>query len=862
MSLAPGTKLGSYEILSPIGSGGMGEVYRALDAALRREVAVKILHAHTLQDSDRLHRFRQEAQSAASLNHPNILAIHFVSEHDGVPFIVSELLDGENLRERLRRERVPLRKCLDIASHIIDGLAAAHEKGIVHRDLKPENVFLTKDGQVKILDFGLAKLVASRNATSDTNAATMTQVSSPGVVLGTVGYMSPEQVRGQPLDARSDIFSFGVMFYEMLSGKNAFLRATGAETMSALLNDDPPDLTQSSGISSILDRIVRRCLEKDPRDRFQSVRDLGFALEAVMGSGVSSTIPTAVVQPVQSKKLAVLGLATGVLLTAFGAYLLGRTRRTNTTQPEFQQLTFRRGTIRNARFAPDGQTIIYAASMDGGPTRLYVMRSDSPESQALEGTDISLFGVSPNGELAVTLGCMALGNARCGGILGRMPLSGGAPREVVPDVIAADWTPDKKELAIVRRSGGRYLLEFPMGKLIYATTGTISALRVSFDGKYVAITDHPAHGNDSGYLVILDAQGKRIASAGPWNSLQGLAWSSAGSEVWFGASAGNEGWADQIRALDLSGRQRMILRLPGITRVHDISREGRVLITKEEWRALMPFKGPKDSKERDLSWLDLSQLCDLSADSQSVIFTEVGQASGQDYFIYQRKTDGSPAVKLGDGLTCAISPDGKWVLSVSADVPSRLVLLPTGTGESRTLPSPGLTQIAGPSWIRNGKTVVYEATDGQAWRVYMQDLNGVKPRAITAELSMASIDESQFVSPDGEYVFGRDLEGKCHRYPIDGSPPIEIPGVQMEELFAGWAGDSRSIFLLRTDIYPAKLCKVDVSTGARKVIKEIMPEDHVGLDSIFAVRVSQDEKGIAYSYQRSLSELYLVNGLK
>jgi tRNA A-37 threonylcarbamoyl transferase component Bud32 len=856
--------VGPFEIGALLGAGGMGEVYRALDTALGREVAVKILHADTLHDPDRLHRFRKEAQSAASLNHPNILAIYFVSEHDGVPFIVSELLEGENLRERLRREHLPLRKCVDIASHIIDGLAAAHEKGIVHRDLKPENVFLTKDGQVKILDFGLAKLVAYGNATSDTNALTMTQVSSPGVVLGTVGYMSPEQVRGQPLDARSDIFSFGVMFYEMLSGKNVFLRATGAETMSALLNYDPPDLTQSSGVSSRLDRIARRCLEKDPRDRFQSVRDLGFALDAVMGSGVSSAISTTAVRPVRGKKLTVLGISAGILLTAFGAYLLNRTRaaRTNMTQPEFQQLTFRRGAIRNARFAPDGQTIIYAASMDGGPTRLYVTRSDSPESQPLEGTDISLFGVSPSGELAVSMGCLVLGNARCGGTLARMPLSGGAPREITPDVTAADWIPDKKELAIVRRTGGRYLLEFPMGKVVYAAPGTISGLRVSFDGKHVAITDHPAHGNDAGYLVILDGHGKRIASAGPWNSLQGLAWSSTGAEVWFGASAGNEGWADQIRALDLSGGQRMILRLPGITRVQDISREGRVLITKEEWRALMPFKGPKDTKERDLSWLDLSQLCDLSMDSQSVIFTEVGQASGQDYFIYQRKTDGSAAVRLGDGLACAISPDGKWVLSMSADVPSRLVLLPTGTGEARTLPSVGLTQFAGLSWTRNGKMVVYEATDGHAWRVYVQDLNGGKPNAVTPELSVVSVQESQFVSPDGEYVFGRDLEGKGYKYPLNGSPPVEIPGIQAEELFAGWAGDGRGIFLLRPDSYPAKLCRVDVATGSRKVIKEILPEDPVGLDSIFAIHVSPDEKSIAYSYQRSLSELYLVKGLK
>jgi hypothetical protein len=306
----------------------------------------------------------------------------------------------------------------------------------------------------------------------------------------------------------------------------------------------------------------------------------------------------------------------------------------------------------------------------------------------------------------------------------------------------------------------------------------------------------------------------------------------------------------------------MILRLPGLTRIHDISRDGRVLITKEQWRALMPFLGPKDNKEHDLSWLDLSQVCDLALDSESVIFSEIGQAPGQDYFLYQRRTDGSPAVKLGDGVSGAISPDGKWVLSVSAEVPSRLVLLPTGIGDPKTLPSQGLRQFAGPSWTPDGKMVAYEATDGHAWRVYLQDLNGGNPKVVTPELSLISPQETQLVSPNGRYVFGRDLEGKGFKYPLDGSSPIEIPGLQPEELFAGWAGDSQSLFFVQPDIYPVKVYKVDVSTGARKVIKEIMPQDPVGLDSVFAMRVSRDEKSIAYSYQRSLSELYLVTGLK
>jgi len=866
MALLRGMKLGPYVIVDLIGAGGMGEVYRARDTSLEREVAVKILHTGALNDPDRLRRFRQEAQSTASLHHPNILAIYFVGEHDGAPFLVSELLAGESLRARIRREALPVRKVLDIALQIIDGLAAAHAKGIVHRDLKPENIFLTEDGHVKILDFGLAKLVAPDGAQSDSTSLNVTAGSLSGVVLGTVGYMSPEQMRGQALDTRSDIFSFGVVLYEMLSGKNVFARNTVADTLSALLREDPPELTQTSkAISPGLDRVVRRCLEKEPPDRFQSVRDLGFALQAVSTGASSDSLAMKSGEAVHGftwSKRALIALM--AILLPVGGFVLGGyfARRSSPGQPEFRQLTFRRGPIRNARFGSDDQTIIYAASLDGAPSRLFATHRDSPESQALEPANISLFAVGSTGELAISLGCSIYTNAQCSGTVARMPLSGGAPRPVAPDVIAADWLPDGKELAIVRRRRGHFLVEFPIGKVIYSTPGWISAMRVSPDGKYLAIADNPSPGNDAGNIVIMDALGKHVVTAGPWNSIQGVAWTSSGAEVWFGASSGNEAFADQIRAVDLSGHQRMILRLPGIIRLHDISRDGRVLITKEEWRALMPFRGPNDVKERDLSWLDLSTVSDLARDAQSVIFSEVGQAPLQDYFIYQRKTDGSPAVKLGDGLISAISPDGMWVLSEGGQDPQHPVLLPTGPGETRTLSTPGLTQFGAPSWTPDSKMVVYEATDGHAWRMYLQDLVGGAPKPITPELSGPYYQEAQFVSPDGKSVFGRDLENKAKAYPLNGSQEIEIPGLQVEESFAGWAADSRSVYVFRSDAYPVHLFKVDISTGTRKIIREIMPEDPVGLDSVFSVRISRDEKSCVYSYQRSLSELYLATGLR
>ena len=285
VALQPGMRLGDYEIQKLIGSGGMGEVYRAHDSRLGRDVAIKVLPSFVSSDAERLRRFEQEARAAAALNHPNILAVHQMGTYKGAPYLISELLEGGTLRDQLVRGPLPIRKVIDYGVQIARGLAAAHEKGIVHRDLKPENLFVTKDGRVKILDFGLAKLVRSRKLAPDSTLTIETET-EPGVVMGTVGYMSPEQVRGNAADHRSDIFGFGAILYEMLSGKRAFQKPSSAETMSAIVNEDPPAISQLAvSVPPALQRIVHRCLEKNPEQRFQSASDLAFALEALSDSG-------------------------------------------------------------------------------------------------------------------------------------------------------------------------------------------------------------------------------------------------------------------------------------------------------------------------------------------------------------------------------------------------------------------------------------------------------------------------------------------------------------------------------------------------------------------------------------------------
>ena len=367
MALTSGTKLGPYEIQSPLGAGGMGEVYRTRDTRLDREVAIKVLPVGFARDPERLRRFQQEAQAAAALNHPNILAVHDFGEHEGSPYMVTEFLEGETLRERLRPGTLPVRKATEYAEQVARGLAAAHEKGIVHRDLKPENIFVTRDGRVKILDFGLAKLTRPEG-TVQSDAATLAAQTEPGMVMGTVGYMSPEQVKGQNADHRSDLFSFGAILYEMLSGKRAFSGETSVETMSAILKQDPPELTETNRTAPpALERIVRHCLEKNPEERFQSARDVAFNLANLSEISGGNTALRALKAP---RRLRVWPIAAGSLLAGLIAGALLWPRREPDASPVFDRLTYQLGTVDSARFSPDGHTIVYSAAWEGRPLQL------------------------------------------------------------------------------------------------------------------------------------------------------------------------------------------------------------------------------------------------------------------------------------------------------------------------------------------------------------------------------------------------------------------------------------------------------------------------------------------------------------
>jgi eukaryotic-like serine/threonine-protein kinase len=872
MTLLPGTKLGPYEIVAPIGAGGMGEVFRAKDTRLGRDVAIKVLPETFAKDADRLRRFEQEARAVAALNHPNILAIHDIGEFNGAPYLVSELLEGHSLRVEMNNGALPTRRAVEYAAQIAQGLAAAHHKGIVHRDLKPENVFVTHDGRLKILDFGLAKL-AKLQAAADESATLdhAQQDTSPGVVLGTVGYMSPEQVRGEPADSRSDIFALGTIFYEMLSGQRAFRRDTSAETMTAILREEPPEIsTTSKPIAPAIERIVRRCLEKKPQQRFQSARDLAFDLEGLSGttggSGLhavtGSSVEPTIVPPSRNWLVPLLAVLILALAAAAAGWFFGV--RDATAPPLYHQLTFERGLVYAARFASDGRAIYYSAAWKGQPVQIYSTVPDSPESRPLNLLNSTLFATSLS-ELAISLGCKDRYIGNCEGTLATVPISGGAPRQIAEGVLAADWTPDGSEMAVIREVGGKYRVEFPRDKVIYESVNSLGYLRISPRGNAVAFGEFVSVDGDAGWVVALDKSGKKLIRTPAFISVEGVAWSPSGEEVWY-ASTLTEGWADAIGATSLKGKERTVLRLPGMLRLHDVSHDGRVLLSRESWRSGLQFRGPADSKERDLSWLDYAQLRDLSADGTEIAFDDWGSAAGAAGLAYVRKSDGSPAVKLGAWATPVLSPDGTRVFVNEASVVGQgagLALLPTGVGEAQKLKSTGLQQMGAKGFMPDGKSVYFAADDGHGWRMYIQDLAGGMPRAISPVIAgRPSHFETQLASPDGKFIFAPELDGTASLYPVAGGDRKVVPGWLPQDFWINWSADGRSAYVYHDEKTTAPVYKLDLATGKRELVTTLAPSDPAGVTANVNVRMTPDGKTFAYSYDLELSDLFIVENVR
>ncbi len=863
-----GETLRHYRIEAKLGAGGMGVVYRALDTHLDRSVAVKVMPSTAVANADRRARFSQEAKSASALSNRHIVTIFDIDtgQVDGQPvdFIAMEYVAGKTLDRLIGRKGIRLNEALSYAIQIADGLVAAHNAGIVHRDLKPANVIVNEKGEVKILDFGLAKLTEAQepDVFAVTQSVHMDAVlrTEAGTIIGTVAYMSPEQADGHPVDARSDIFSFGAVLYEMLTGKRAFMGDSKLSTLASVLHSEPMSVSQiGPAIPRDVERIIGRCLRKDPQRRWQSMADIKVALEDALeeleggtagpvSNGGLSAQPRRTV-PVLLRPVVLWPALIAIALLA-GAYASWKFLKP--VQPHFERLTYRRGEIPSAKFSPDDQTVVFSAQWASEPTNIFSMRPGSREYRPLDLPEGRILAISSTGEMAILLGKTTNGSA---GTLARVPLSGGAPREILENVNDADWSPDGSTLAVSRTVAGKNRIEYPIGTVRYEKDGrTPELLRISPSGDRIAFFEHD-NAVGSYTVTVLDMHGNKRALSSGWQALGGLAWSANGDEIWFGgAKAGGE---PALRAVTLSGKERLVVETPASMLVDDIARDNKVLFTVVDSRLGISALAPGAKEESDLSWFDASRVYDISPDGKTILFVELSYGQARNPAIYLRKTDGSPAVRLGEGNRPVLSPDGKFVACIlNNGAETELSLLPTGPGEARVFNKPGM-HYERVEWFPDGNKLLFTGNEaGRPMRTYSQDTRGGQPMPLTPEGITAT-----HASPDGKYLTVM-AGGKLNLVPIgDGAPKPSID-VQPGESVVRWSEDGRYLFLRKDEgLTAVKISRLDLTSRREELWKELKPADPVGVQ-IRQVVMTPDGRAYAYSFQRDICTLYLADGLK
>ena len=866
--LSPGAAFGPYRIVAPLGRGGMGEVYRARDTRLGREVALKVLREEDSDDADLLVRFEREAQAASSLNHPNIVVVYEAGELP-VPgrarplhYLAMELIDGEPIDASLEGEPMPLRRFLDLATQLADGIARAHESGIVHRDLKPSNVFVTSEGRVKILDFGLATLRAA--SVDDTQSPTAARLTSPGMAVGTLGYMAPEQARGEIPTAASDQFSLGCIFYEMLTGRAAFGRASVAETFSAILRDDPPPIDEvNPKVPAPLRWIIERCLAKSPRDRYVSTRDLARDLQTLRDhSATISSRSLAAAAPVETRRrglpVAAITLA-AVALGAGGALFFAR-RTSSPLQPEFRRITFRQGVVSRALFAPNG-SILYTGSWGGEPARSYLALPESSGIDRLLESDVQFpLAFSEDGSQVLVLVGTSRLSVNESGTLAWWPALGGRPRRILDGAGWADVDRSGRFLVVVRDLGADRVLELrsaegALQRTLFRTSGAIWFARISPDGKRVAFIHYPFRLDSTGevHVAAIDGSGSKAVTP-RFEQCQGLDWDAKTGKIWFTASIGLANASTTLWTIAPSGKSSERYVLPGFFRLQSVSAGGdRFLLTSERERVNLTVRHGHESP-RDFSWLGWTLVSDISPDGKTLLFYDQGPTE-KTAGIWIRPLAGGDAIRLGEGYPGRFSPDGRWVVGVTRPLTgaAELVVIPVEAGRPRRLPVRG-AHVSAPSFA-GPSTLLFVRTEKGRSEVWRIETDGTGARSLGAagcELPMASSSGSSFVCVQGDRALVLHSMNDGSRRKLH---ELEDPG---EFVHVRWNGTGDRIFAVTRD---RRVLTLDSSTGSL-LHEEAMPLTAPAEGRLLEAALDADGSIQAYSVIQKSTDLYMASGIR
>ncbi|HEX5131914.1 MAG TPA: protein kinase [Candidatus Krumholzibacteria bacterium] len=865
MNLSPGTKLGPYEILAPLGAGGMGEVYRAKDTRLGRDVAVKVLPQHLSSNPEIRARFEREAQTVSSLNHPHICTLFDVGREGDTDYLVMELIDGETLADRIAKGPLPIEQVLVIGGQVADALSRAHRAGIVHRDLKPGNIMLTKSG-AKLMDFGLARATGLA-AGGSVSMASMTQsptmaapLTAEGTIVGTFQYMSPEQLEGKESDARGDIWALGCVLYEMATGKRAFHGNSQASLIAAILEREPTPIAEIQPLSPpSLDRLVKACLAKDPDERVQTAHDVKLQLgwTGTDTSGIATAVTASARRPATRRVLPMVAMVAVLLVATTAAFLAGRrgTAADTLSVGGFLQKTYRTQAIFTARFMPDSQTLVLSAALVGNRTGLYVIRPEYPEPQAIGSADMHLLAISSRGELAVLTGARYTGHHRLFvGTLARMPLEGSAPRELTEGVREADWDPAGENLAVIHDDGSSDRLEYPAGTVLYQSPGYLSDVRVSPDGNLIAFMEHPTRFDDRGSVKVVDRKGHaRELSSGYWG-LEGMAWARDGSAVYY--SGGREGNLFSVYRADLKGNTRMVSDNAGVMTLHDIAPDGTWAVTRDDQPSRLLFRPAGSDQDIDLSWLDSGLSPVLSGDGKTLVFTDQSPDAGENYAVALRPTAGGPMVRLGEGGGAEISADGRTVLAVVYSTPPQIVTYPVGAGKSARLDNGQFENLTSAAWLPGDARVLVSGNlPGQPGRAFVLD-------PVTHEAVPAGPEGflNCYPSPDGTSFIARSQAGWGICSLAGSGEPVLVKGMTIEDEMVRWSPDGTAVFVIHRSEIPSPIQRLDLATGERETIMVLSEGQAAGRVSILGASLADDLQSVAYAMWGYTSVLFTVAG--